>query len=191
MNNPSARAISARRSLFCLLAVGTALFMLWLMHEALSPQVPTLLYLTLMVSLGVTLPWMVAGFWNGLIGLLLYQLSTEPAVAVLPREMDISGTEPLTHSTAILLCIRNETPERIERNLETMLLGLAQPGIGEHFHLYILSDTNDSVIAAQEQSCFDAMQQRWSARIAITYRCRTDNTGYKAGNALNFLPYIQ
>ena len=48
--------------------------------------------------------------------------------------MDITDTEPLTTSTAILLCIRNETPERIERNLETMLKGLAAPGIGEHFH---------------------------------------------------------
>ena len=186
MNNPSARAISARRSLFCLLAVSTAFFMLWLMHEALSPQVPTALYVTLMILLGVTLPWMVAGFWNALIGLLLCQLSTEPTAAVLPREMDISDTEPLTSSTAILLCIRNETPERIERNLETMLQGLAQPGIGEHFHLYILSDTNDHVIAAQEQFCFDAMQHRWSSRIAITYRCRTDNAGYKAGNIADF-----
>jgi membrane glycosyltransferase len=186
MNNPSARAISARRSLFCLLSVSSALFMLWLMHEALSPQVPTVLYVTLMILLGVTLPWMVVGFWNALIGLLLCQLSTEPTATVLPREMDISDSEPLTSSTAILLCIRNETPERIERNLETMLQGLAQPGIGEHFHLYILSDTNDRIIAAQEQSCFDAMQQRWSSRIAITYRCRTDNTGYKAGNIADF-----
>jgi membrane glycosyltransferase len=160
--------------------------MLWLMHEALSPQVPTVLYVTLMILLGVTLPWMVVGFWNALIGLLLCQLSTEPTATVLPREMDISDTEPLTSSTAILLCIRNETPERIERNLETMLTGLAQPGIGEHFHLYILSDTNDRIIAAQEQSCFEAMQQRWSSRIAITYRCRTDNTGYKAGNIKDF-----
>lgn len=156
------------------------------MHEALSPQVPTVLYVTLMILLAVTLPWMVVGFWNALIGLLLCQLSTEPTAAVLPREMDISDTEPLTSSTAVLLCIRNETPERIERNLETMLQGLAQPGIGEHFHLYILSDTSDRVIGAQEQSCFEAMQQRWSSRIAITYRCRTDNTGYKAGNIADF-----
>ena len=156
------------------------------MHEALSPQVPTALYVALLIMQGVTLPWMVVGFWNGLIGLLLYQLSTGPTAAVLPREMDISGTEPLTSSTAILLCIRNETPGRIERNLETMLQGLAQPGIGEHFHLYVLSDTNDRIIAAQEQSCFDAMQQRWSSRIAITYRCRSDNTGYKAGNIADF-----
>lgn len=186
MNNPSARAITARRVVFCLLSISSAIFMLWLMHRALSPQVSTPLYATLMILFGFTLPWMVVGFWNALIGLLLCQLSTEPTASVLPREMDITDTEPLTTSTAILLCIRNETPERIERNLETMLKGLAAPGIGEHFHLYVLSDTNDRIIAAQEQSCFDSMTQRWSDRVAITYRCRTDNRGYKAGNIADF-----
>lgn len=186
MNNPSARAIAARRILFCLLSLSTGIFMLWLMDQALAPQTPTALYVILMVLLGLTLPWMVVGFWNAVIGLLLCQLSTEPTASVLPREMDITDSEPLTTSTAILLCIRNETPERIERNLETMLKGLSAPGIGEHFHLYVLSDTNDRVIAAQEQSCFDSMQQRWSQRVAITYRCRTDNTGYKAGNIADF-----
>ncbi len=178
--------MTARRSVFCVLAVCTAAFMLWLMHQALSPQTPTALYVTLMVLLGFTLPWMVVGFWNAVIGLLLCQLSTEPTAAVLPREMDITDTEPLTTSTAILLCIRNETPERIERNLETMLKGLATPGIGEHFHLYVLSDTNDSKIAGQEQACFDAMQARWRDRVGFTYRCRTENTGYKAGNIAEF-----
>jgi len=178
--------MTARRSVFCVLAVCTAALMFWLMHEALSPQIPTALYVTLMVLLGFTLPWMVVGFWNAVIGLLLCQLSTEPTAAVLPREMDITDTEPLTTSTAILLCIRNETPERIERNLEIMLKGLAAPGIGEHFHLYVLSDTNDSKIADQEKACFASMQQRWSAHVGITYRCRTENTGYKAGNIAEF-----
>jgi membrane glycosyltransferase len=178
--------MTARRSVFCVLAIFTAALMFWLMHQALSPQIPTLLYVALMVLLGLTLPWMVVGFWNAVIGLLLCQLSTEPTAAVLPREMDITDTEPLTASTAILLCIRNETPERIERNLEIMLKGLATPGIGEHFHLYVLSDTNDSKIADQEQACFASMQQRWSAHVGITYRCRTENTGYKAGNIAEF-----
>ena len=186
MNNPSTRAMTARRSVFCVLAIFTAALMFWLMHQALSPQIPTLLYVAFMVLLGLTLPWMVVGFWNAVIGLLLCQLSTEPTAAVLPREMDITDTEPLTASTAILLCIRNETPERIERNLEIMLKGLATPGIGEHFHLYVLSDTNDSKIADQEQACFASMQQRWSAHVGITYRCRTENTGYKAGNIAEF-----
>ncbi|MDO9024475.1 glucans biosynthesis glucosyltransferase MdoH [Zwartia sp.] len=186
VNNPSKRAISARRIVFSTLALTTGLFMLWLMHQTLAPHTPAALYVVLMVLFALTLPWMVVGFWNAIIGLLLCQLSTNPTAAVLPSEMDITDTEPLTCSTAILLCIRNETPERLERNLETMLHGLAAPGIGEHFHIYVLSDTNDVAIAAQEQACFGSMQQRWLGQIAITYRCRDDNAGYKAGNIEDF-----
>lgn len=186
VNNPSARAISARRVVFALLSLTSALFMLWLMNDALSPELPTALRLTMLALFGVTLPWMVVGFWNAVIGLLICQLSTHPTAAVLPAEMDITDTEPLTCSTAILLCIRNETPERLERNIESMLQDLAAPGIGEHFHLYVLSDTNDETIARQEQTCFEAMQQRWRGQVAITYRCREDNTGYKAGNIADF-----
>ena len=186
VNNPSARAISSRRVVFALLSVVSGLFMLWLMNEALSPQTPVVLRVVMLVLFAVTLPWMIVGFWNALIGLLICQLSTHPTAAVLPAEMDITDTEPLTCSTAILLCIRNETPERLERNIESMLGGLAQPGIGEHFHLYVLSDTNDEAIAQQELTCFDAMRQRWRDRVAMTYRCRDDNTGYKAGNIADF-----
>lgn len=186
INNPSARAITARRSVFFVLSISTGLFLLWLLHQALSPNLPLALYLAFMVLMGVTIPWMVVGFWNAIIGLLICQLSTEPTATVLPREMDISNTEPLTSSTAILLCIRNESPERIERNIEIMLKDLAVPGVAEHFHLFILSDTNDAHIASLEQSCFEGLQTRWHDRIAITYRCRTDNTGFKAGNIADF-----
>jgi len=186
VNNPSTRAITARRIVFSTLSLTTSLLMLWLMHQTLAPQMPVALHIALLALFALTLPWMVVGFWNAIIGLLLCQLSTNPTAAVLPSEMDITDTEPLTCSTAILLCIRNETPERLERNLDTMLKGLVVPGIGEHFHIYVLSDTNDVAVAAQEQACFEAMKQRWLNQIAITYRCRDNNTGYKAGNIEDF-----
>jgi len=186
VNNPSARAVTARRVVFAGLSIATGMFMLWLMHQALSPEVPVMLQVVLLTLFAITLPWMVVGFWNAVIGLLLRQLSTNPTAAVLPSEMDVSDTEPITTSTALLLCIRNETPERLERNLDTMLKGLATPGIGEHFHVYVLSDTDEDAIAQQEQTCFAAMRQRWAGQVAITYRCRDNNTGYKAGNITDF-----
>ena len=56
----------------------------------------------------------------------------------------IRGDEPVTASTAILLCIRNELPERMIRNLEPMLAGLDAAGCGARFSLYVLSDTSDA-----------------------------------------------
>ena len=92
----------------------------------------------------VTLPWMVVGFWNAVIGFLIMRFAADPIAAVMPMAARIRGDEPITASTAILLCIRNELPERVIRNLEPMLAGLDAAGCGERFHLYVLSDTSDA-----------------------------------------------
>ncbi|HTG02977.1 MAG TPA: glucans biosynthesis glucosyltransferase MdoH, partial [Bradyrhizobium sp.] len=54
------------------------------------------------------------------------------------------------------------------------------------FNLYVLSDTSDAKIAGDEEACFAAFTSRWRGRVAITYRRRTVNTGYKAGNIREF-----
>jgi len=92
----------------------------------------------------------------------------------------------LTASTAILLCVRNELPARIVRNLEPMLAGIDASGYAGCFHLYILSDTSDADMATEEETQFSELAQRWRDRIAITYRRRAVNTGYKAGNIRDF-----
>jgi membrane glycosyltransferase len=74
----------------------------------------------------------------------------------------------VTASTAILLCIRNELPERMIRNIEPMLAGLQAAGCAARFHLYVLSDTSDARIASTEQASFAALTSRWQGRVAIT-----------------------
>jgi membrane glycosyltransferase len=145
-----------------------------------------LIDLTLLALFAVTLPWMVAGFWNAVIGFLIMRFFADPTAAVMPTATGIRGDEPVTASTAILLCIRNELPERMIRNVEPMLAGLDAAGCGARFHLYVLSDTSDAEIASNEQMCFAALTSRWRARVAVTYRHRALNTGYKAGNIRDF-----
>ena len=100
------------------------------------------------------------------------RFAADPVAVVMPMAARIRGDEPVTASTAILLCIRNEPPERIIRNLEPLLAGLAAAGCAERFHLYVLSDTNDAGIAAGEEALFAALTARWRGRIAVTYRRR-------------------
>jgi membrane glycosyltransferase len=153
---------------------------------ALAPGGFDIIDVTLLALFAVTLPWMVAGFWNAVIGFLIVRLAAEPIAAVMPAAARIRGDEPVTVSTAILLCIRNELPERMIRNLEPMLAGLDAAGCGERFNLYVLSDTSDAKIAGDEEACFAVFAARWRDRVAITYRRRTVNTGYKAGNIREF-----
>jgi membrane glycosyltransferase len=178
--------ISGRRVLFATLFATTMAGVLVLAALALSPGGFDIVDMTLLALFAVTLPWMVAGFWNAVIGFLIVRLAADPIAAVMPAAARVRGDEPVTVSTAILLCIRNELPERMIRNLEPMLAGLDIAGCGERFNLYVLSDTSDAKIAGDEEACFAAFTARWRDRVAITYRRRTVNTGYKAGNIREF-----
>jgi membrane glycosyltransferase len=175
-----------RRVLFALSFVVTMAGSLGLAALALAPGGWGLLDIATLVLLAVVLPWMVAGFWNAVIGFVILRFAADPAAEVPPSIKRLRNDEPIVASTAILLCIRNEPPARIIRNLEPMLAGLDASGYGEHFHLYVLSDTNDAGLAAKEETPFSELAGRWRDRIAITYRRRDVNTGYKAGNIRDF-----
>ncbi|MGA6965968.1 MAG: glucans biosynthesis glucosyltransferase MdoH, partial [Xanthobacteraceae bacterium] len=131
-----------RPALFFLLVAATLAAFLWLAVTALSSGGFGLLDLLLVLLFAVTLPWFVIGFWNATIGLLVMRFTSDPVAAVTPVVSRLRGDEPITASTAILLCIRNEPPERVARRIEPMMEGLAASGAGEHFHLYVLSDTD-------------------------------------------------
>ena len=178
--------IFGRRVLFAVLFGATYAGTLALAALALSPGGFSIIDITLLALFALTLPWMVAGFWKAVIGFLIMRFSADAVTAVLPVAARIRGDEPVTASTAILLCIRNEMPERVMRNIEPMLAGLDAAGCGERFHLYVLSDTSDAKIANSEETCFADLASRWCHQIPITYRRRAVNTAYKAGNIREF-----
>jgi membrane glycosyltransferase len=179
-------AMFGRRVLFAVLFAATMAGSLALGALALTPDGLGWIDVALLALFTVTLPWMVAGFWNAVIGFLIMRFAADPTAAVMPMAAGIRGDELVTTSTAILLCIRNEPPERVIRNVEPMLAGLDAAGCGARFHLYVLSDTSDAAIAGNEQLCFAALASRWRGRVAVTYRHRALNTGYKAGNIRDF-----
>ena len=178
--------MTGRRALFAFLFAVTMIGSLALAALALSPGGFSLIDIVLLVLFATTLPWMVAGFWNAMIGFLIMRFCRNPVAAVVPDVASIRGDEAISSSTAIVLCIRNEVPERIIRNLEPMLAGLDASGFGHRFHLYVLSDTSDSVIASVEEKRVAELAGRWMGRIAMTYRRRAINVGYKAGNIRDF-----
>jgi membrane glycosyltransferase len=175
-----------RRVLLAVLFAATMAGSLALAALALAPGGFSIIDMALLSLFAVTLPWTVAGFWNAVIGFLIMRFSANPIAAVMPIAARIRGDEPVTDSTAILLCIRNESPERVIRNLEPMLAGLDAAGYGGRFGLYVLSDTSDGNIACSEEACFAALISRWRDRISISYRRRAVNTAYKAGNIRDF-----
>jgi membrane glycosyltransferase len=175
-----------RPALFLLLVGLTIVGFLWLSVLALSAGGFGTVDMILVLLFAITLPWIVTGFWNATIGLLILRFARDPVAAIMPVVTRVREDEPITTSTAILLCIRNEPPERVARLIEPMLEGLAASGVGGRFHIYVLSDTNMPDVAAAEQSHFTAMAAAWRGRLDLTYRRRASNIGYKAGNIRDF-----
>ncbi len=180
------KVMTGRRVLFGLLVTATIAGMLALMALTLSAGGLAIADVVILALFALTLPWMVVGFWNASIGYLIMRFAADPIAAVIPVAANIGGNEPVTASTAILLCIRNELPERMVRNLEPMLAGLGAKGVADRFSIYVLSDTDNAEVAHKEEAQFNALASLWRDRIALTYRRRDINTGYKAGNIRDF-----
>jgi membrane glycosyltransferase len=178
--------MTGRRMLFAGLAGVTITALLGLAAWALSAGGFGAVEALLLFLFALTLPWMVIGFWNAAIGFLVMRFAHDPVATVLPLAARVRGDEKVTASTAILMCIRNERPERVIRNLEAMMRDLAAAGAADRFHLYVLSDTSHADIAALEDDSFGKLAARWRDRIPLTYRRRSVNTGFKAGNIRDF-----
>jgi membrane glycosyltransferase len=180
------RRIAGRRVLFGSLVGSTIAILLALTGYALSAGGFGIADGLILLCFGLTMPWSVIGFWNAAIGFIIMRFARDPVAAVLPSVAGMRADEPITASTAITMFVRNEPPDRVIRNLDAMLREIELAGAAGSFHLYVLSDTSVSEIATLEETGFAALAAQWQGRIAVTYRRRAVNTGFKAGNFWEF-----
>src|SRR5262245_45548527 len=145
---PALPALSPWRPVLFFTSVAlTIAGLIWLAVVALSPGGFCGVDCILVVVFAVTRAWYVIGFWNASVALLIMRVGRDPVAAVTRVAGRVRGDEPITASTAIVLCIRNEPPDRVARLLEPMLAGLAARGGGGRVHVYVLSDTRDTALA--------------------------------------------
>lgn len=184
VESPVTTVLTRRRAIFAFLVGVTMAAVLWLAVVAVPPYSAGAI--GFLVLFTITLPWSVIGFWNATIGFLIMRLCHDPAVAVNPMAASIRGDEPVTASTAILMCIRNESPEQVTRNLQPLMDDLVRARVADLFHVYILSDSSDPAIIAAEARRFEAFVAKWQGIIPVTYRRRAVNTAFKSGNVRDF-----
>ena len=180
--------MTRRRVLYVLLMLACTVGVLGLMALTLAPGGFGLLDWSIMAVFAVVVPWLAIGFCNALVGMWLALFSKVPwqPLPSTVKEGSPSSADQPTQKTALLLCIRNEAPARLVRNLDLMLASLVAQGAQSRFHLYVLSDTSDGPCAAREALAIDAVTDRWRTQVALTYRRRAVNTGFKAGNIDSF-----
>jgi membrane glycosyltransferase len=180
--------LGPRRILFASLVILTAALLFGLMAAALFlPAGVDGWGIAMLMGFALTLPWTTIGFWNALIGFCVMTFARDPEGLVAPHLRSIRGDEPIHSSTAIAICIRNEDPELLTRNLTWMIERLAQSGQGRWFHVYMLSDSNRPDILAAEQRLADMLSARFHGQVAVTWRQRVGSEGFKAGNLRDFL----
>jgi membrane glycosyltransferase len=122
------------------------------------------------------------------VGFAVLMGAADPPAAVLPalRGARAAGGVPRL-STAIAVCVRDERMEEVLPPLGRLLDGLAAAGAGGRFALWLLSDTADPALAAREEAAVAAFRAGRLDAARIRYRRRAANTGYKAGNVMDFL----
>ena len=77
--------------------------------------------LLLLVLFGATTPWLAIGFWNAAIGFFIMRFTDDPSAFVVPQAARAVSPSAIVASTAILTCVRNESPDRVVRNLDAMI----------------------------------------------------------------------
>jgi len=175
-----------RRIGFAALVLGSSAALLALMAATLFSAGFDLTGGAMLLFFALTLPWTTIGFWNAVIGFSLMSFARDPAALVEPHLRSVRGDEKIASSTALLVCIRNEDALRLSRNLDWMVEGLVATGEAGWFHLYILSDSSEPTIIAEEKNITSALSDRFGAALSVTYRHREAGSGFKAGNIRDF-----
>ncbi|WP_278922541.1 glucans biosynthesis glucosyltransferase MdoH [Pseudophaeobacter profundi] len=88
---------------------------------------------------------------------------------------------------ALLVPVYNESPWYVLGNVRAMLEELSRVDGAHSYAMFILSDTRDEELAAQERLSVEALRADLPPGTALYYRRRARNTGRKVGNISNWL----
>jgi membrane glycosyltransferase len=180
--------MAARRALVVFIILLAAIGLGSLLVQVLAPggwTLPKLLMLAAFVGMA---PWTGLCLANGLIGFAILVCCRDPVRAVFHVADGGDAAAPLPF-TAIALTVRNEDTRVVLPPLRRLLNDLDRTGSGDAFGVFILSDTLDPEAAAAEEQAVAAFRAEDRDPGRIRYRRREANTGFKAGNIMDFLDH--
>jgi membrane glycosyltransferase len=181
-----AEFIAPRRILFAALALTIFAGLVALAVAVLGADGWTIWEALILAAFLGTAPWLALSAANALVGFAILMIARDPVAAVLPV-LDAVRPGPPRAVTAIIICVRNEAMAAVLPPLATLLDALAEKGVADRFRLHILSDTQDAAKADEEaRAANDFVAARPASGVAVHYRRRVENTGYKSGNVMEF-----
>ncbi|MEM8537855.1 MAG: glucans biosynthesis glucosyltransferase MdoH, partial [Pseudomonadota bacterium] len=132
-----------------------------------------------LMLVGLTFVWLVFSANTAVLGLIRVLLADADKTPAAPRHAPIN--------VALLVPICNEATWDVFGNASAMLKALSRYTDGNHYSLFILSDTADATIAAQEMRAFTALQTDSDPNVSVHYRRRLENTDKKVGNIYDWI----
>ncbi|MFT8246686.1 glucans biosynthesis glucosyltransferase MdoH [Roseomonas sp. BN140053] len=184
----AAEPIRARRRLFTAAVTLLTLLLLAAAWPVLAPGGWTVWEVLIALCLLFNAPWLALSAATGLVGFALRLGSRDPVAAVLPQLHHAPRDAPITLHTAVAACIRSEKMDAVVAPLDRLLRGLDAAGAGDRFTVWLLSDTSDPAHAAVEEAAVAAFAAAHPPG-RVRYRRRAQNTGFKAGNVMEFLDH--
>ncbi|UUX49441.1 glucans biosynthesis glucosyltransferase MdoH [Nisaea acidiphila] len=179
-------SLRGRRAVFAGLVAGTIVGLLSALAFVFARDGLTGIEITMVTVFALNTPWMVIGFWNAVIGFSLLHFRRD----WLKRVTDLEGLDdthsPVTARTAIVMPVFNEDPALVIRNLRAVTDSLDATGKSDSFDIFLLSDTSDPAIAAEERALFENWRDGNTRPDRLHYRRREENSRQKVGNIEDF-----
>ena len=179
-----------RRFLLLLLVAATTAGGVQLLATALGPQVPYGLAIALLAVFALSFGWIALSFWTAIAGFVLKSFGLHP-LSLRRRgpgdDAGDGGVPALRERTAILVPVYNEAPDEVFARLATTWRSLEATGQSNAFELFVLSDTTNDAIAAEEAAGVEVLRERLGIGERLHWRRRRRNVGRKAGNIADWL----
>lgn len=180
------RALPLRRVAMAALVVATTAGLIFWMGRLLGADGVNVWDIALLVCFAGTLPWVVIGLWNSVIGAALLRFDPEWRRNVVPIRGLKDTSSPIRGRTAIIMPIYNEQPDRVVRHLAAVEASVRETGQDSGIEYFLLSDTQDPEVYDQEVMHFELWRARLANPSRVHYRRRSDNRRQKVGNIEDF-----
>lgn len=158
-------------------AMAATAVLVWVMHHWFLDDGFTKLEMVLLALIAFNFFWICFTVSTVVFG--LFSLSR------LERVQRHGAAEPM--SVALLMPVFNEAPWYVLGNARSILEELHSRGSIHAYSMFILSDTRDEVLAAQELASMRALRASVGKDVKIYYRRRDMNTDRKVGNITDWV----
>ncbi|MEO3430354.1 glucans biosynthesis glucosyltransferase MdoH [Pelagibius sp. CAU 1746] len=181
MSNPADARPRLRRQVLLLLVVASTGAAAFVLGTILAADGFSLLELGILFLFSALFAWITTAFWLSLLGFAVRRLG------LAGRQNDRPAAAPARRgSTALVMPIYNEDPDRVVAGLRAILNSLCAQRPEGHFDAYLLSDTTDPDTWLAEELAWSRLNREFADRVSVFYRHRPRNLARKSGNIADF-----